>query len=141
MIQLSCAPLSDRERAKPEAHLARRRRQKAKAKRNSLSSVDSTFPDRLKPLAEKFYQQALSHPAFVFMTAGEIRQSIENRIWSLASNWPMWFGSGPVVKREATEAQLAALDKARQARIELDRENEAYAQQLADARAKATATA
>lgn len=87
------------------------------------SAIDPTFPDCLTPLASKFYQQALSHPAFVLMSPAEIRQSIENRLWSIASRFPIWFGSGPATKREATEAQLAALEKARQAKTALTEED------------------
>lgn len=117
---LSCKPLSARERARTGSHHARSRRQKS---RQLDSSVDPTFPHRLKPLAEKFYQQAISHPAFVFMTASEIRQSIENRLWAIASHYPQWFGCRSVMKREATEAQLAALEKARYAKAALTEED------------------
>jgi|SRR6185437_628623 len=120
---LSCTPLSDRERAKTGSHHARSRRYKAKSKSlDTATTVDLTFPVRLKPLAEKFFHQALSHPAFVYMTASEIRQSIEHRVWSIAAKCPIWFGSGPATKREATEAQLAALAKAREAREQLNEE-------------------
>lgn len=117
---LSCKPLSARERAKSGSHYSRSRRRTAK---QVDSSIDLTFPERLKPLAEKFFQQAISHPAFVFMTASEIRQSIENRLWAIASKYPQWFGCGSATKREATEAQLAALEKARQAKVALTEED------------------
>lgn len=117
---LSCKPLSARERAKSGSHHSRSRRQKSQ---QIDSSQDQTFPVRLRPLVEKFYQQALTHPAFVLMTPSEIRQSIENRLWSIASRFPMWFGFGQATKREATEAQRAALEKARQAKLALTEED------------------
>lgn len=110
------------------------------------SSIDPTFPDYLTPLASKFYQQALTHPAYLLLSPVAIRQSVENRLFAIVCKSPWWFGRLKMDrKREATEAQLAALEKARQAKIERNREDEAYAQQLAearradpDARAKAT---
>lgn len=95
-------------------------------------SIDPTFPDRLKPLATKLYQQALAHPAFVLMSSSEIRQSIENRLWSLASRFPLWFGCGPATKREATEAQLAALAKARGAKEQLNEEEAVREQRISE---------
>lgn len=106
-------------RASHRAKMKKRR----KAKRLADTSIDLTFPERLKPLAEKFYNQALTHPAFVLMSPSEVRQSIEHRLWSIASCFPMWFGSGHATKREATEAQLAALEKARQAKVLLTEED------------------
>ena len=94
---------------------AKNRHHKQKIKHQD-TAIDLTFPVRLKPLAEKFYHQALNHPAFVYMTTSAIRQSIENRLWSIASQYPQWFGFGPLAKREATPAQLAALTAARATR-------------------------
>lgn len=103
-------------RAKNRRAQARACRHRPRVKHSDTASIDLTFPSRLQALAEKFYQQALTHPAFVYMTASEIRQSIENRLWSIAAKYPSWWGSGPLAKRAATPAQLAALEVARAAR-------------------------
>ncbi|OQW34809.1 MAG: hypothetical protein A4E19_18005 [Nitrospira sp. SG-bin1] len=104
----------------------RARRQTKQAKQTARRDPWSlTFPDRLKALGEKFVRQALTHPAFVFMSPSEIRQSIENRLWSIAASQPIWWGSGPALKREATPEQLMALEKARQRKIEIQREVDA----------------
>ena len=91
---------------------------------NSDPASDPTFPERLRPLAEKFYQQARVHPTFVLLSPTELRQSIENRLWSVVANFPMWWGCGEATKREATAAQLAALAKARQAKVVLTEESQ-----------------
>lgn len=117
-------PLSKRQRAKPGAHQARARRQRLNGKLSRFARKRDgwslTFPDRLKALAEKFYQQALVHPAFVGLTQIELRSSIENKLWSIANHYPLWFGSGRAVKAEATPAQLDALAKARAAKVVLN---------------------
>jgi hypothetical protein len=66
------------------------------------------------------------------MTPSEIRRSIENRIWSLASRYPEWWGHGPLAKRAATPAQLVALTKAREAREHLTAEDDARERRLAE---------
>ena len=114
-------------------------KQRRKAKSLADTSIDLTFPERLKPLAEKFYQQALTHPAFVLMSPTEIRQSIEHRLWSIASCFPQWWGYGEVKKREATAAQLAALAKARQAKVMLT-EEELLREQRVNERVQAAVT-
>lgn len=123
-MTLSCPSLTSRERAKSGSGHSRTRRQKNKVKRLA-SLVDLTFPDRLQALAEKFYWQALAHPAFEGMSNLEIRRSIENRLWSLASTMPLWWGCGRANKSEATDAQLKALEKARQRKSEIQAEAEA----------------
>lgn len=97
-----------------------------------VTSIDPTFPDRLKSLAEKLYLQALAHPAFVYMTACEIRQSIENRLFSIASRYPSWWGFASPTKRAATPAQLAALAKAREARERLNDEEAVREQRISE---------
>ncbi|MDK2742112.1 MAG: hypothetical protein NDI90_04300 [Nitrospira sp. BO4] len=86
--------------------------------------MTSTFPERLKPLAEKFYQQALSHPAYLLMSPSEVRQSVENRLFSFVKKSPWWFGqlASDRPKRAMTEAQLQALKKARLAKAALTEE-------------------
>lgn len=121
-MTLSCAPLTDREQAKTGPHHSRNRRQQRTKQKSQLYPWSLTFPDRLKVLAERFYKQALSHPAFVLMSPSEIRQSIENRLWSLAATQPIWWGSGRAEKREATPEQIKALEKARQRKIEIQLE-------------------
>jgi formylglycine-generating enzyme required for sulfatase activity len=78
--------------------------------------ADLTFPARLHGLAFKFVQQAKAHPAFLHLSLVELQRTIENRLWSLASKYPDGWGSAPRERRKPTEAQLAALAKARTAR-------------------------
>lgn len=113
---MSQTTLTERLARKGRWRMAQAKKKRRQKPPQLKTSIDLTFPERLKPLAAKFYQQALSHPAFVFMSPSEIRQSIENRLWSIAASYPQWFGCGSVAKREATPAQLAALETARHAR-------------------------
>lgn len=122
-------PLSARERSYRSKFRA-----KGSTKKAIDLTIDPTFPDRLKPLAEKFYQEALTHPAFTLMSPTEIRRSIESRVWSIASTQPSWWGG---MKRTATEAQLAALAKAREAREALANE-QAEREEKLQARISAT---
>lgn len=108
---LSCQPLSDRERAKSGIHASRTRRQRAK--KSTSDGFSLTFPERLKPLARKFIEQAKCHPAFVLFTPTELITTIENRLWSIAGGYPAGWGTGPLEKKTATPAQLEALAKAR----------------------------
>ena len=77
------------------------------------------------------------------MTTSAIRQSIENRLWSIASQYPQWFGFGPLAKREATPAQLAALTAARATRTSeaQDRERRLNERIIDEARGRARAEA
>jgi hypothetical protein len=116
----SCKPLSDRERAKTGSGHARKRRQLAAKQRPTTDPWSLTFPDRLKRLAEKFYQQALVHPAFMNMSQIEIRQSIENRLWSIVHDYPCWWGHGPIEKTKATPEQIERMRLAREAKRALN---------------------
>lgn len=96
---------------------------KTQSKRRSTKKPKSawslTFPDRLKPLAERLYREALIHPFWAGQLPDEVRQSVEHRLWSYleARKAPWWYGGCPVPKvREATPAQLEALKFAREAR-------------------------
>ena len=90
-----------------------------KVYQEAKSAWSLTFPDRLKPLAERLYREALIHPFWAGQLPDEVRQSVEHRLWSYleARKAPWWYGGCPVPKvREATPAQLEALKFAREAR-------------------------
>lgn len=92
---------------------------KRRPKRLAGVAWSLTFPDRLKPLAERLYREALIHPFWAGQSPDAVRQSVEHRLWSYleARNAPWWYGGCSVPKvREATPAQLEALKKAREAR-------------------------
>lgn len=117
-------------RAKSRASRANRKAKNYKTE----TSVDLTFPGRLRALAERLYQQAVTHPAFVLMSPAEIQRSLENRLWSIAAPQPLWWGCGPADRREATEAQREALEKARKRKLEIQQEADSHVPEGATSR-------
>lgn len=90
---------------------------KRRPKRLAGVAWSLTFPDRLKPLAERLLKEASVHLAWVGQTPEETKQSVENRLGTVLKDYPWWYGGCPVPKlKEATPAQLEALKSAREAR-------------------------
>jgi hypothetical protein len=86
----------------------------------------STFPTDLMPLRDRLIREAQSHPAFDGMNAQDIARSVEHRLFGYIHTQPWWFRRLAIdkPKRQATEAQRHALEVARQAKVEKQRESE-----------------
>lgn len=91
---------------------------------------------------QRLIAEATASPAFEGMSPEAIEDFIDDRLKAFLSSYPWWYGYLPKdkPKKAPTEAQLAALDRARQARTERNNDDAEFAEYLAQRRRQEAAT-
>lgn len=80
-----------------------------------------------QPTRDRLITEALEHPAYDGMAPEEVTAFVNARLNALVASCPWWYGGllKDRPKQKATEAQLIALAKAREAKVEIQREADA----------------
>jgi hypothetical protein len=98
-----------------------------------------TFPDKLIRLRDRLLAEAKTHPSFSLMSDEERTSVVENRLWSLMSNYPWWYTPGK--KRRSVPTVKGELPEGLKRYHELQRMEKQEREERVRERTEATATA
>lgn len=132
LVELTPEPSATAIRKAPEALRRARSIQRRKAtwnrkKKQPLKAHKATVPPTgavSDETLQRLINEAMGHPLYIGMTREEVGLWVRERITVVM---PWWYGHlpGDKPKRPATEAQLRAIEKARQRKRQIQQETDA----------------